>query len=87
EGSVISFNASTARALAVMGKQDEVLRTIEELETLSNERYVRAEIVAAGYAAIGNLDKAFDWLRRGLEERSAGLVYLAVDLAYAPLWD
>jgi serine/threonine-protein kinase len=85
EGSVISFNASSARALAAMGKQDEVQRTLVELEELSSKRYIRAEIVAAGYAAIGNLELAFEWLDRALDARSAGLIYLAVEPAYEAL--
>ncbi len=85
EGSVISFNASAARALAAMGKEDEVRRTLDELEELSQERYIRAEVVAAGYAAIGEVDQAFKWLDEALEARSAGLIYLAVDPAYTTL--
>jgi serine/threonine-protein kinase len=85
EGSVVSFNASTARALAAMGKQDEVRHTLTELEELSNKRYIRTEIIAAGYAAIGEIDKAYDWLDAALAARSAGLIYLAVDPAYTPL--
>jgi len=85
EGSVISFNASSARALAAMGKQDEVQRSLVELEELSTKRYIRAEVLAAGYAALGNHDRAFEWLDRGLEARSAGLIYLAVEPAYEAL--
>jgi len=86
EGSVISFNASSARALAAMGKEDEVRRTLSELEELAQRRYVRAEILGAGYAAIGEMDQAYGALERAFEARSAGLIYLAVDPAYEPLW-
>jgi serine/threonine-protein kinase len=85
EGSVISFNASSARALAAMGQEDEVCRTLEELEELSAERYIRAEIITAGYAAIGEIDKAFEWLDKAYEARSAGMIYFAVEPAYEAL--
>ena len=87
EGSVISFNASTARALAAMGNEDEVRRTLKELEELSHNRYTRSEIIAAGYAAIGEMDAAYEWLEVAFDAKSAGLIYLAVDPAYAPLWE
>jgi serine/threonine protein kinase/Tfp pilus assembly protein PilF len=85
DGSVISFNASTPRALAAMGQEDEVRRTLTELEELSSQRYIRAEIIAAGYAALGEIDQAFHWLETALEARSAGLIYLAVEPAYAAI--
>jgi len=85
EGSVISFNASSARALAALGKQDEVQRTLVELEELSRKRYIRSEVIAAGHAALGDLDRAFEWLDRAFDARSAGLIYVAVEPAYEPL--
>ncbi len=42
-------------------------------------------MVADGYAAIDELDKAFTWLEKALEARSAGLIYLGVDPAYDSL--
>ncbi len=85
EGSVVSFNASTARALAAMGKEDEVRSMLEDLEVQAQHRYLRGEMVACGYAAIGEVDKAFAWLATALEARSAGLIYLGVDPAYDSL--
>ena len=38
-----------------------------------------------GYAAVGELDKAFASLDRAFEARSAGLIYLHVDPGYEPL--
>jgi hypothetical protein len=48
---------------------------------------VRSEILAMGYAAIGDLDKAFLSLERAFNARSAGLIYLHVDPGYEPLRD
>jgi serine/threonine-protein kinase len=85
EGSVISFNASSARALAAMGQEDEVRATLDELEELSSQRYIRTEIITAGYAAIGEIDQAFTWLDKAYDSRSAGMIYIAVEPAYAAL--
>lgn len=41
--------------------------------------------MATGYAALGDIDKAFDALERAYQTRSGGLIYLNVDPAYAPL--
>jgi hypothetical protein len=41
--------------------------------------------MAMGYAALGDIGKAFDALERAYQTRSGGLIYLNVDPAYAPL--
>ena len=38
-----------------------------------------------GYAAVGDLDKAFAALERAYQARSAGLIYLHLDPGYEPL--
>ncbi len=38
-----------------------------------------------GYAAIGDLDRAFACLERAFQARSAGLIYLHLDPGYEPL--
>jgi hypothetical protein len=58
---------------------------MERLETEAEQRYVRGEVLAMGYAALAELDRAFGWLDRALEERSAGLIYLHLDPGYDPL--
>ena len=38
-----------------------------------------------GHAAVGNVDRAFHFLERAFQVRSAGLIYLHVDPGYASL--
>jgi hypothetical protein len=38
-----------------------------------------------GYAAVGDLDRAFEALERAYQARSAGLIYLHLDPGYEPL--
>ena len=53
----------------------------------ATERYIRPELLAVGFAALGNKGEAFGQLRKALDARSAGLIYLATDPMYDPLRD
>jgi len=85
EKSVRSWDAMIVRALAALGQRDEAEAILSRLEEESRQRYMRAEIIAMGYAAVGNLDGAFDSLERAYNARSAGLIYLNLDPGYAGL--
>ncbi len=85
ESSVRSYDAFIVRALAPLGRQEEAAEILTRLEEESRQHYVRAEVLAMGYAAVGNLDKAFASLERALQARSAGLIYLHIDPGYEPL--
>ena len=80
-----SYDALIAGPLAVLGRREEAEEILQRLEEESRHQYVRAEILAMGYAATGDLDRAFACLERAYQARSAGLVYLHIDPAYAPL--
>jgi eukaryotic-like serine/threonine-protein kinase len=85
EKSVRSYDALIVRALAALGRLDEAEEILTRLEEESKRQYIRSEILAMGYAAVGELDKAFASLDRAYEARSAGLIYLHVDPGYEPL--
>jgi TolB-like protein/Flp pilus assembly protein TadD len=82
ESSVRSYDALIVRALAPLGRRDEAEEILSRLEEESREHYVRSEIMAMGYGAVGNFDKAFACLERAFQVRSAGLIYLNVDPGY-----
>jgi serine/threonine-protein kinase len=84
---VRSYDAFIVRALPALGRQDEAEEILDRLERESNEHYVRSEVLAMGYAAVGDLDKAFASLERAFQAKSGGLVYLHIDPGYAPLRD
>ena len=73
------------RALAALDRRDEAEEILVRLEEESKQHYVRAEVLAMGYAALGNFDRAFACLERAFQTRSAGLIYLHVDPGYEPL--
>jgi serine/threonine-protein kinase len=83
--SVRSYDALVVRALAALGQGEEGEAILTRLEDESRQHYVRAEVVAMGYAALKDSDRAFTWLDRALQDRSGGLVYLHLDPGYAPL--
>jgi serine/threonine protein kinase len=85
EGSVRSYDACIVRALAKLDRRDEGEEILARLEDESKQHYVRSEIMATGYAALGEFEKAFEALERAYQTRSGGLIYLNVDPAYAPL--
>jgi eukaryotic-like serine/threonine-protein kinase len=82
---VRSYDALIAGPLAALGRGEEAAEILARLEEESRQQYVRAETLAMGYAATGELDRAFACLERAYQARSAGLVYLHIDPAYAPL--
>ena len=83
--SVRSYDAYIVRALAELGRPDEAEEILVRLERESKEHYVRPEFMAMGYASLGNLDRAFEFLERAFQMRSAGLIFLHVDPGYKPL--
>jgi serine/threonine protein kinase/tetratricopeptide (TPR) repeat protein len=80
-----AWDALIVRALAVLGQRDEADAILARLEEESHRQYLRGEIIAMGYAAVGDLDKAFGSLERAYQARSAGLMYLKIDPGYEPL--
>jgi tetratricopeptide (TPR) repeat protein len=83
--SVRSYDALLVRALAGLGELEEAQAIMQRLEDESKRTYVRAEILAMGYAALGDHDGAFARLESALKARSAGLIYLHIDPGYQPL--
>jgi serine/threonine protein kinase/tetratricopeptide (TPR) repeat protein len=58
------------------GRQDKAQEILEKLLGLPKEKSVDPMIVAGIYAALGDKDKAFDWLTKAYEARSGLMVYL-----------
>ncbi|MEJ2239675.1 MAG: protein kinase [Gemmatimonadales bacterium] len=85
KSAVRSYDALIVRALAALGERDEAEPIMQRLEEESKRQYVRQEVLAMGYAALGDLDRAFGCLNRALAQHSAGLVYLHIDPGFDPL--
>jgi len=68
---------------AVAGQRQRAQDTLAHLKALSRSRYVTAYGVALVYAGLGDRERAFEWLDKGIEERTHWLVWLKLD----PRWD
>jgi serine/threonine-protein kinase len=72
-----SFTLAVLMAAQVAaGERDSAIRTREQLETLSRTRYVAPTHLALASLTLGEKEKAFHWLSRGLEVRDVMLLYL-----------
>ena len=75
-----------ARILAKMLRREEALATLSECEALArNGDYLSPYAVATVYAALGNPDRAFEWLERGMREHAEDMLLLKIDPRIAPL--
>jgi TolB-like protein/Flp pilus assembly protein TadD len=64
---------------AAAGKCAEAREILRRLEELSRHKHVSAYEIGVIHLALGDTERAFLWLGRALEERSAWLPYLRVD--------
>ena len=85
DGDFTRLRSGEVRALAALGRRDEATAKLRRLEAEREERYVRAEEIAQGWAALGDRDRAFEWLDTAYRERSAGMLFLNAWPAYDPL--
>jgi DNA-binding winged helix-turn-helix (wHTH) protein/TolB-like protein/Tfp pilus assembly protein PilF len=76
-------NAYRAYALAKAGKTDEARAVLDELFKLSAERYVPPYNFAIVHNAIGESDKALNYLEKGYEQKDVRMVFLKVE----PKWN
>ena len=78
-------NTFVAQPLVKLGRRDEAAKMLQEIEHDAERLYIRNEALAAGLAAVGEMDKALMYLGRAVNARSAGMIYLNVDPVYDAL--
>jgi hypothetical protein len=54
---------------------------------LSKREYVPAGTIADMYVALGDRQRAFEWMEKAYDERSNWVAYIAGDPANDQLWD
>jgi len=57
-------------AYAVAGRESDARRVLEELDEISKERYVPPASRAMIYLALGEKDRAFEWLEKAYDDKS-----------------
>jgi len=78
-GDVPYFKGHLGHAYAIAGKRGEALKVLDELQELSQRRYVPPLVRAFIYAGLGEKEHAFMWLENAHEERNGQLVFLKVE--------
>ncbi len=59
---------------AISGKQNEARKLLDELKEISKKEYITPPAIAVLYTGLGERDPAFEWLERGLRERSPDML-------------
>jgi tetratricopeptide (TPR) repeat protein len=77
------LEAEIAAADAGAGRRTEALRFIRE--RVEQPDGTPPEMIAFIYARLGQTDRAFEWMQRGIDQRSDRLLWLAVDPRADPL--
>jgi tetratricopeptide (TPR) repeat protein len=72
-----------AYALAKGGKPAEARVVVEDLVRISNQLLRSCFLIANAFNALGDHEKALDWLERGFQEHDVRLIFLTVD----PKWN
>jgi TolB-like protein/Tfp pilus assembly protein PilF len=73
------IRGALGRTFAKSGKPRQAHRILDELQELSNHRYVSPFELAAIYFALNQLDHGFQWLGKAYQDRCIELVGIKVD--------
>jgi len=71
--------AGGGRIYALTNQPELARQVLGELDQLAKSRYVSPYYVAAIHAGLDDKEQAFDWLRRACDNRSEGVIWLALD--------
>lgn len=77
-GGRLIYVAAVAEAYGRLGKIDEALTILGQLQDASSEQYVSPSDMVLIYASVGEKDQAFAWLERAYQQRDASLVWFKV---------
>jgi tetratricopeptide (TPR) repeat protein len=73
------LRADIGHLYAVWGKREEAHEVLAELIKKSEQSYVSAYDIAVIYAGLGDMDQAFGWLDKAVEQHSFWLSWLKLD--------
>jgi hypothetical protein len=67
------------------GRRAEALAILEQLEELSQHRYVPASARSWAFVGLGEYDRVIEWMEKGYLLRDSGLPHIALTRAFNPL--
>jgi TolB-like protein/DNA-binding winged helix-turn-helix (wHTH) protein/Tfp pilus assembly protein PilF len=79
------LHALLAHAYALAGRKADAQSELNVLAVIGQKRYVPPSYLAIVYLALGDKDKAFDYLNKSYQDRSEQLLYLGVEPVVDPL--
>jgi tetratricopeptide (TPR) repeat protein len=71
-----------AHAYAKAGRTAVARSILAEMKINNGGRYMASPMIARIHLGLGEIDEAFEWLRKGIEERSYWIVFLKMDPVY-----
>ncbi|HVE72441.1 MAG TPA: protein kinase [Thermoanaerobaculia bacterium] len=81
------FLGGLAHVLARSERVDEARNVVEQLRTMSKQRYVSPYSFLLAHAGLGDTDAALEALQASLDERNAWIIFVPVDARFDPLRD
>jgi len=86
KGGFYSFSYSALIcAHAAVGERDEALRLLAGLEERARKEHVPAFAFALAYTGLGEIERAFEWVERGVEARDEMMAENFLDPLFDPL--
>ncbi len=79
------LSGMTAYVYARMGREAEAKKIAERLEEQAKQGYVSPFLFARIYAALGEKERAIEWLEKGYENREESSTWLNSDPSFDPL--
>jgi serine/threonine-protein kinase len=77
--------AGLGHAYAAAGRVEDARRVLARLEERARRTFLSVHAIAVIHVALGEHERALDWLERGFEERDRALVWLRVHPRLDPL--
>jgi TolB-like protein/tetratricopeptide (TPR) repeat protein len=74
------YRALLANAYALAGHRDKALDILDQLKTISKQRYVSPVDMAIIYTGLGDRNSAFQWLEKAYQERTTRIQELSEQL-------
>ncbi len=81
------YRSSVGYTDAALGDRAQAGQILRQLQDLSRQRYVSPSNVATVYLALGEKEKAFDWLDKAFEDRDPVLWWVKSDQLYDSVRD
>jgi Tfp pilus assembly protein PilF len=82
---IVQTDLGLAYVYAMRGKTDQARSIIDRLIAAESKMYVHPMYLAIIHGALGETDEAFEWLEKGITDRSEWMIYLQVEHMLRPL--